>query len=163
MVAERMVRWTGLGQLISFYRYFAFNGPRVTTAMGIVVLLGIAAVRLYWLAGGFLLPRYPAYPAAYFALLVTAALLASVGMVAGRRPGLVTAGWALGSVVSAASIAMYVASRTAGLPGLAHLVNRWDYPLGTFALALAALFLALHFSVLTGMNVAYPQRRDWHD
>jgi hypothetical protein len=163
VVAERVLRWTGLGQLISFYRYFAFNGPRVTTATGIAVLLGIAAVRLYWLAGGFLLPKYPAYLAAYFALLVTAALLASVGMVAGRRPGLVKAGWALGSLVSAASIAMYVASRTFGLAGLPHLVKRWDYPLGTFAMALAALFLALHFSILTGMNVAYPQRRHWHD
>lgn len=173
-----MLRWTGLGKLISFYRYFSFNGPRLTTASGLVPLLGIAAIRLYWLAGGFLLPAYPAYLAAYFALLVTAALLAAVGMVFGRRPGLVRTGWAriggaqigwaqigwtLGSLVSAASIAMYLASRTMGLPGLPQLVGRWDYPLGTFAMALAALFVVLHFSVLTGMNIAHPHRRQWHD
>jgi hypothetical protein len=178
-----MLRWTGLGKLISFYRYFSFNVPRLTTALGLVPLLGIAAIRLYWLAGGFLLPAYPAYLAAYFALLVAAALLAAVGMVLGRRPGLVRTGWArlgwvqmewaqmewapigwtLGSLVSASSIAMYLASRTMGLPGLPQLVGRWDYPLGTFAMALAALFVALHFSVLTGMNIAYPHRRQWHD
>jgi hypothetical protein len=72
-------------------------------------------------------------------------------------------GWALGSLVSMASIAMYLVSRTAGLPGLPRLVGRWDYPLGTFVIALAALFAVLHFSVLTGMNVAYPLRRCWHD
>jgi hypothetical protein len=158
-----VLRWTGLGKLISFYRYFAFNGPRLTTTSGIVPLLGVAAIRLYWLAGGFLLPGYPAYLAAYFALLATAALLAAVGMVLGRRPGLVRIGWALGSLVSVASLVMYVVSRTAGLPGVPRLVQWWDYPLGTFAMVLAAVFLALHFSVLTGMNVAYPQRRQWHD
>jgi len=42
-------------------------------------------------------------------------------------------------------------------------VQRWDYALGTFSMALAAMYLMLHFSVLTGMNVAYPERRQWHD
>ena len=50
-----------------------------------------------------------------------------------------------------------------GLPGLSLLVGWWDYPLGTFVLALAAMFLGLHFSVVTGLNVAFPERRDWHD
>lgn len=158
-----VLRWTGLGKLISFYRYFAFNGPRVTTTSGIVLLVGIAAIRLYWLVGGFLVPGYPAYLTAYLALLVTGAVMASVGMVLGRRPGLVRIGWMLGSVVSIVSIAMYLLSRTIGLAGLPQLVNRWDYALGTFAMALAALFLALHFSIVTGMNVAYPRRRRWHD
>jgi hypothetical protein len=30
-------------------------------------------------------------------------------------------------------------------------------------MALGAMFLGLHFSVLTGPNIAYPERRDWHD
>lgn len=158
-----LLRWTGLGKLLSFYRYLAFNGPRVTTALGVVLLLGIAAIRLYWLAGGFPLPAYPAYLTGYFALLVATAVLASVAMVAGRRPGLVRTGWALGSLVSAASLAMYLVSRTMGLPGVGQLVSWWDYPLGTFAMALSALFVSVHFSVLTGMNVAYPQQRQWHD
>lgn len=155
-----VLRWVGLGKLVSFYRYFAFNIPRVTTASGIVLLVGVATIRLYLLLGDFAIP---AYLAAYFALLVAVALLASLGMMVGRTRLVPRVGWALGSLVSVASIAMYVVSRTAGLPGLPQLVNRWDYPLGSFALVLAALFLVLHFSVRTGMNVAHPQRRQWHD
>jgi hypothetical protein len=158
-----VARWTGIPQLISFYRYIAFNVPRVTTAVGIVVLLGIAAIQLYWLVGGFPVPAYPAYLGGYFGLLVTVAVLAAGSMVIGRQPGLIWLGWVLGSVVSVASIAMYVISRTAGLPGLPQLVRWWDYPLGSFAMALAGLFVALHVSVVTGMNVAYPQQRNWHD
>jgi hypothetical protein len=158
-----VLRWTGLRKLISFYRYFLFNVPRITTASGIVLLAGVGAIRLYWLTGGFLVSGLPAYLAAYFVLLVAAAFLASVAMVVGRRPGLVRIGWAVGSLVSAVSIGVYVASRTLGLPGLPQLVERWDYALGTFSMVLAALFLALYFSVLTGANVAYPQRRQWHD
>lgn len=154
-----VLRWTGLGKLISFYRHFFFNGPRVTTGLGVVLLLGAAAIRLYLLLGGFVLS---AYLAAYFALLVAAAFGAAVAIV-GRRPALVRIGWLLGDLVSTASIAMYIVSRTAGLPGLSHLVGRWDYPLGTFAMAIAALYLGLHFSVLTRMNVAHPRRREWHD
>ncbi|MBV9312693.1 MAG: hypothetical protein JO100_02910 [Pseudonocardia sp.] len=158
-----VVRWTGVPQLISFYRYIAFNVPRVTTAVGIAVLLGIAAIRLYWLVGGFPVSPYPAYLGGYFGLLVAMAILAAASMVVGSAPGLVRFGWVLGSVVSVASIAMYVTSRTVGLPGLPQLVRWWDYPIGSFAMVLAGLFVALHGSVITGMNVAYPQRRDWHD
>ena len=158
-----VLRWTGLGKLISFYRYFSLNVPRTTTTSGIVLLIGVGAIRLYWLTGGFIVPDLPAYLAAYFVLLIATAFLASIAMVIGRRPGLVRIGWAMGSLVSAASLGMYVASRTLGLPGLPQLVQRWDYALGTFSMVLAALFLALYFSVLTGVNVAYPQRRQWHD
>lgn len=152
-------RWTGLGKLLSFYRYFAFDGPRVTTGLGVTVLLGVGVIRLYLLVGGSALP---AYLGAYFALLI-AGVLASAAAMLGRGRRLPGVGWAVGGFLATASVAMYIASRTAGLPGLPHLMGRWDYPLGTFAMALAALFLALHFSVLTGMNVAYPNRRQWHD
>lgn len=157
-----VLRWSGLGKVVSFYRHVYFNGPRVTTALGVTLLVGVAAVRLYWLAGGFLLGSYPGYLAWYFGLVIAAAVLASAGMVA-PRSAVAGLGWALGGVVSAASLGMYVASRTAGLPGLPEMVGRWDYPLGTFAMALAATFLALHFSVVTRLNVAYPRQRRWHD
>lgn len=155
-----LLRWTGVSTLISFYRFFYFNAPRATAASGILLLFGIAAIRAYLLIGNFAVPNYLA---AYFALIIAGAVLASVAMVIGRRPGLTRIGWALGSLVSASSIGMYMTSHIAGLPGLSQLVGRWDYPLGSFAMAIAALFLALHFSVLTGMNVAYPERRHWHD
>lgn len=156
-----VLRWTGLGKLISCYRYIYFNGPRTTTALGMSLALGVGAIHLYLLVTNQALARRvdsPAYLDVSFALLFTSALLAALGMVTGRRLG-----WALGSLVSAAAIMVYVASRVWGLPGLPLLVGWWDYPVGTFALALAAMFLGLHFSVVTGLNVAFPDRRDWHD
>jgi hypothetical protein len=155
-------RYTGLAKLISCYRYISFSLPRTTTTLGVVLLLGIAAIRLLWLAGGFIVPDYPAYLAAYFALVAALAFVAAAAMVV-PRAGPAMLGWALGSLVSTATIAVYVATRALGLPGLPQLVGRWDFALGTFAMALAGLFLAVHFTVLTGMNVAYPRRRRWHD
>ncbi|MBA8824941.1 hypothetical protein FHX42_002288 [Saccharopolyspora lacisalsi] len=149
----------GVGKLLSFYRYFAINAPRVTTASGIVLLAGVAAIRLHRLVDGV---GRPAYLDAYFVLVVLGALAASAGMVAVRAPVLVRVGWGLGSLVSAASLGMYVAGRTAGLPGVPQLVGRWNEPVGTAGMVFAVLFLVLHFSVLTGMNIAVPQRRRWH-
>ncbi|MGH3609472.1 MAG: hypothetical protein ACRDS0_27970 [Pseudonocardiaceae bacterium] len=42
-----VLRRTGLPQLLSCYRYFAFSGPRVTTALGVMALCGIVAFRVY--------------------------------------------------------------------------------------------------------------------
>lgn len=157
-----VLEWTGIARLVSFYRFLAFSGPRVVAASGVVLLLGMAAIRLYWLLGSFVVPSYPAYVAAYFAVLAAAAALAAALLVTPRR-SVAMAGWTLGGMVAAASLAMYIISRTIGLPYLPGVVGRWDYAVGTVAIALSALFLALHFSVLTGMNVAYPQRRLWRD
>ncbi|RCW45973.1 hypothetical protein DFQ14_102275 [Halopolyspora algeriensis] len=150
-----VLRWTGIGKLISFYRHIQFSAPWTTTGSASMLVCGIGAIHLYLLSGNF---GFPTYLNAYFALLSAAALLSAVGMLLGRRPG-----WGLGSLVALAAIAVYVASRTLGLPGLPELVSRWDDPLGTFSLALAVLLLFVHVSVVTGMNVAVPRRRDWHD
>lgn len=155
------LRWTGLGKLISFYRYIYFNGPKATTAAGMVLVLGVGAIHLYLLASNQALGRRfasPAYLDAYYGVLFAGAVAAAVGMTVARRLG-----WALGSLVSASTIMMYVASRVWGLPGLHVLEGWWNYPLGTFMMALGAMFLGLHFSVSTGVNIAYPDRRDWHD
>lgn len=154
-----LMRWTGLTKLVSFCRYFAFNVPRVVTTLGVLLLLGIAAVRMY-LVGS---TPAPAYLRAYFALVIAGSVLGSLAVLTGRRPRLVAAGWWLGSVVSSAAIAVYAVGRTAGLPDEPEMIGRWDCPLGTFALAVEVLYLGLHLSVLTGMNVAYPRARNWHD
>jgi hypothetical protein len=155
------LRWTGLGKLISFYRYFYFNGPKATTASGMLLVLGVGAIHLYLLVSNQALGRRfasPVYLDAYYGLLFASAVAAAVGMVVARRLG-----WALGSLVSAAAIMMYVASRVWGLPALHMLEGWWNYPLGTFMMALGAMYLGLHFSVITGVNIAHPDRRDWHD
>lgn len=153
-----VLRWTGLGKLLALPKFFAFNLPRVTTVTGVLLVLGIAAIRLYPLVIPVALPTYLF---AYFIVLIVAACVASAGMASGRSV-VTRAGWALGSVVAAASMAMYLVSRTAGLPQLHEVIGRWDYPLGTFAILLSVMFLGLHATVLAGINIAVPQRREWH-
>lgn len=154
-----ILRITRLAKMISFYRHFAFDLPRLSTTGGVSLLLGIAAIRLYLLADG----DPPRYLGAYFALIGALATVAAVAMVAARWLALVRFGWALGSLVALASLVMYIASRTAGLPELDQYIGRWDYPLGTFAMVLSAAYLGLHFAVITKMTVAYPEHQQWHD
>lgn len=161
-VAETLghsLRWTGIPKAISFYRYFAFNLPRLTTAAGVTLLLSTVAIRLYLLVGDF---RFPAYFDAYLALIVAITVAGAVLMMTPRLR-LTRLGWALGSLAQIPSIAMYLTAHSAGLPGMHDLAGRWDYPLGTLAMALAASYVAAHFSVLTRMCIAYPERRNWHD
>lgn len=148
-----------LGKLVSFYRYIAFDLPRTTTAVAVALLLGIEAIRLYLLAEYSL----PTYLAAYFIVLSACATLAVLAMLAGRWRRLVRGAWALGSLVALASLAMYLASRTAGLPQLPQLVGQWDYAPGTLAMALSGAFLATHFAVLTRLTVCWPMHQEWHD
>lgn len=155
-------RWTGLRALISFYRYLQFNLPRATTAAGIALLMGSVAIRLFWLSGHFLAPDPPTYLLAYLAVIVTANLAAAALMIVPRIP-IALLGWTFGAFVSTATVGMYIASRAPGLPGAPELAGRWDYPLGTVSLMLPVAFLALWFTVITQRNIAYPQRRGWHD
>lgn len=158
-----VLRWSGVPQLYSFYRHFAFNLPRLTTGTGVVVLLGIGAIRLY-LAVSDPVPGYgvPSYLTAYFAVVFAVSVLAGVGMLAVRKLAVVKTSWAVGSLVALATFAMYLASRTAGLPGLAKFVGQWDHPLGTFSMILSLTYLALHLSVVSAVNVALSWRT-WHD
>lgn len=162
-MTSAVLRWSGAAKALSFYQYFAFNLPVFTTLSAVGLLLGFTVVQLW------ILTTHHAVPAsytAYLALLTTGAVLAAAGIALGglfasgvlRRSG--RPAWVLGSVVSLVSLGVYLFSRTAGLPGLGELEGRWDYIPGTLSMALAGLFVGLHFSVLTGLNVAAPDRRD---
>lgn len=67
------------------------------------------------------------------------------------------------SMVCSAFLGVYLITRWVSLPGLVTVTARWDFAPGTLAMALAAAFIAVHTTVLSGINVAYPQRRQWHD
>jgi hypothetical protein len=136
--------------------------PKTTTGLGMLLLLGTAAIRLFWLTGHGPVASPPTYYQAYLAVVAFVAVVAAVAM-AVPRFAVPMAGWALGTVVSLATLGMYLASRIAGLPQLPVLVDRFDYALGTFAMGLAALFIALHASIVLRINIAVPQVRDWHD
>jgi hypothetical protein len=161
-MAAALFRWTGLRALICFFRFFQFNLPRTTTAAGIALLAGSAVIRLFWLSGHFLASDPPTYVLVYLALIVAGDLVAAAVMIVPSIP-IALLGWVFGAFVSTATVGMYIASRTAGLPGVPELVGRWHYALGTVSLLLPAAFLGLWFTVITQRNIVYPQRRGWHD
>lgn len=151
-----LLRQTRTYRLLTMYRYLEFNVPRVITALGILLLLGIAAVHVYLIGTR----RLPVYLAGYFAVLGAVCLIAAAMMTAGRfaRPGR-----RLGSLVATVFLLVYLLTRFTGLPMRPEVKNWWDFTPGTIALGCAALFLATHVSVLLGINIAHPQKRDWHD
>ena len=99
----------------------------------------------------------------YFTALTTGCLAAASAMAFGVKASVPQSGWYLGSGVCMVFLGIYLASRFASLPGLEALTGRWDLAPGTFATAFAAGFIGLHTTVLSGINVAYPQRQGWHD
>jgi hypothetical protein len=108
-------------------------------------------------------PGLPLYFFVYVALLTAACLGTAAAMVFAVKPVVPQAGWFAGSLVCTAFLVIYLVSRFVSLPGLVALTGRWDLAPGTFAMAFAGGFIAVHTTVLSGINVAYPQRRNWRD
>lgn len=140
--------------------WVAFNLPRTVTALGGTLLTGLVAAHVYLLATE---PGLPRYFAGYVLVLAAGCLTAATAMVVGIRPAVPQAGWHLGSLVCAAFLALYLVTRWVSLPGLVTVTARWDFAPGTLGMACAAAFIAVHTTVLSGINVAYPRRRQWHD
>lgn len=146
--------------VLTFNGWVAFNLPRTVTALGGGLLVGLVAVHAYVFAT---LSPAPWYFAVYAALLVIGCLSAVTAMVFALKPRVPEAGWYVGSLLSLAFLTVYLISRWVTLPGLDAVTGRWDYAPGTFAFGFAAAFLAVHATVLSGVNVAYPQRQQWYD
>ncbi len=150
-----LLRITGIGKLISFYRFIYFNGPGFVKFSGIGLILVIGLTHMYVFPEHFEAAKYIGMS---FATLFAGTLLSALWILKGLRWG-----WILGSIVCGVAMVGYVISRTWGLPGLGGAIGQWDEPAGTFALGAEAFFIFLYFSIITGMNVASPARRDWHD
>ena len=150
-----LLRITGARKLVSFYSYVYFDLPQLTRLSGVGLVLLVGAIHAYELPHHFVLAPYIGVS---FALLVAGALLSAYGIVRGARWG-----WWLGSLISAIALVGYLASRLSGLPGFAQAMGEWDTPLGSVAAIVESLYLGLHFSILTGMNVAAPDKRNWYD
>jgi hypothetical protein len=150
---------TRLRAALTAYRWLAFAGPRTTTALGVVLLLAVAAPQVSLLATA----DVPGWLDAWLALAGVLALVAIAAMAAARSRVVAALGWGVGSLVCATSIGLWIASRTAGLPGVAGTVGRWGHPGGTAVMGLATVFLLLHASLVLGVTVAVPDRRTWHD
>ncbi len=151
-----LLRMTGIGRLISFYRYIYLNQPRLTALAGIVLILAVGVIHLIEA------PEHSAaspYLGVLFALNFVGTLVAAAGILRGAKSW----GWALGALICALSLLAYLASRLFGLFGLPEAVGGWDEPLGSLAMILEVLFLVGWFSVITGLAVAAPDSRSWHD
>jgi hypothetical protein len=128
--------------------------------LGAALLTGIAAAHVYVLTSR---PALPTYFFVYTAILGACCLLAAAFLWLGRNPRVPQLGWYFGDLVSVVFLGVYLASRAVTLPGLVAVTGRWDFAPGTLAGALALGFVAIHMSVLLGINVAYPQRQPWFD
>lgn len=151
-----LLRITGIGSLISLYRYIYINQPQLTRLAGIALILTVGAIHAIEAPDHF---RAAAYLGVLFALNVAATLVAALGILRGAKVW----GWTLGALVSGLSALAYLATRLLGLPGLGEAAGGWDEPLGSLALIFEGLFLAGWFSIVTGLAVAAPDRRSWND
>jgi hypothetical protein len=146
--------------MLTLNGYVAFNLPRFVTALGGVLLSALVAVHVYVLATA---TELPAYFVLYCAAMIAGCVLTVVAIGSAFRPGLPRHGWQLGTLVCVIYVGLYLATRAVSLPAVAGLTGRWDLAPGSLALVCAIGFIGLHMSVLLGVNVAYPQRRHWHD
>ena len=151
-----LLKWTGIGKLVSFYRYIFLNQPQLTRLAGIALVLAVGVVHLVEAPEHY---EIAPYLGVLFAANFAGTLVAAVGIFRGVKSW----GWTLGAVISALSLLAYPVSRLFGLPGFPEAAGEWDEPLGSLAMILEGLFLAGWFSVVTGLAVAAPDKRDWHD
>ncbi|OBH39681.1 oxidoreductase [Mycobacterium intracellulare] len=146
--------------LLTLNGYVAFDLPRTVTGLGTSLLMGLVAVHAYLAATR---PGLPLYFWVYLAVLTAACLGVTAAMVFAAKTLVPQAGWFAGSLVCAAFLVIYLVTRFVSLPGLVAVTGRWDLAPGTFAMAFAGGFIAVHTTVLSGINVAYPQRQNWRD
>ncbi len=158
-VTERWKR-SRLYEWLRLKGYVAFNLPRTVSMLGAALLMGIVAAHVYVLTSQATLPIYFFV---YTAIVLACCALAAAAMWRGRNPRVPPLAWLFGDLISVVFLGLYLASRAMPLPGLVAVTGRWDFAPGTFAGAFALGFVAVHMSVLLGINVAYPQRQHWSD
>jgi hypothetical protein len=147
---------TGIGKLVSFYRYIYINQPQLTRIAGIVLILAVGAVHLVEIPSHY---GISPYLGVLFAGNFAGTLVAAFGIWRGAKSW----GWSLGALISFLSLLAYLASRLFGLPATPELAGEWTSALGSLAMVFEGMFLAGWFSVLTGLAVAAPDKRDWYD
>ncbi len=145
-----------MGKMISFYRYIYFNQPRATTIVGISTILTIGLIHAYALPEHYEIAPYLGLS---FAVLFALSFASAFNILRGSH----TTGWLLGAVISGVALVSYLISRLFGLPGFEEAQGAWATPAGTVAMGLEALFIFIYVSLITGMNVAWPEKRDWRD
>jgi len=140
--------------------YVAFDLPKTVTAVGGLLMTLIAAAHAYVATTE---QGRPVYFAVYCVFVITACLATAGCMWLRLNPHMPQRSWFFGDLVAVLFIGIYLVTRVISVPGLVAVTGRWDFAPGTFGLALAGAFVALHMSVLVHVNVAYPDRQGWQD
>ena len=151
-----LLRITGVGKLVSFYRYIYINQPQLTRLAGVVLILAVGTLHLVEVPSHY---EISPYLDVLFAANFACTLVAAFGIWRGAKGW----GWSLGALISLLSLLAYLASRLFGLPAAPALAGEWTSALGSLAMIFEGMFLAGWFSVLTGLAVAAPDKRDWYD
>ena len=112
-------------------------GSKLVLWLGIIAILATGIIHFIEAPGAFSEGTYEAW---LFSLNGLAAMIIAIGMYL-KKPW----GWNLGLVLAAATIALYVMSRTIGLPGLDPEPEEWLEPLGVASLIVEGLFIILFF------------------
>jgi hypothetical protein len=141
--------------MLYFLRTTALNLPRLTRAAGIVLILAVGLIHLYLAPVHF---EAATYLGVAFVINFVASLVAALGIYRGAPNW----GWLLGAYVAGGAFVAYLVSRAVSLAGFEEAVGNWANPWGSFALIVEGLYLAVYFSVATGVAVAAPEKRDWH-
>jgi hypothetical protein len=151
-----LLRITGVGKLVSFYRYIYINQPELTRLAGIGLILAVGVVHLVEIPTHY---GISPYLGVLFAVNFALTLVAAFGIGRGAKGW----GWTLGVLISSLALLAYLVSRLFGLPAAPQLAGEWTSALGSLAMIFEGMFLAGWFSVLTGLAVAAPDKRDWYD
>jgi hypothetical protein len=151
-----LLRITGVGKLVSFYRYIYINQPELTRLAGIGLILAVGVVHLVEIPTHY---GISPYLGVLFAVNFALTLVAAFGIGRGAKGW----GWTWGALISSLALLAYLVSRLFGLPAAPQLAGEWTSALGSLAMIFEGMFLAGWFSVLTGLAVAAPDKRDWYD
>ena len=139
-----------------FLKSTALNLPQLTRLAGIVLILAVGLIHLYKAPEHF---EAATYIGVAFVINFACSLISAIGIFFGAKNW----GWLLGAYVAGGAFVAYLVTRAVGLAGFEEAVGKWANPWGTFSLIVEALFLTCYLAVATGVAVAAPDRRDWHD
>ncbi len=145
-----------LGKVIASYKTIYLNVPGTTRAAGVLLIAAVGMIHLIEAPHHL---KVASYLGVLFLINAAGSVVAMIGVSLGARGW----GWLLGAVISGLALSGYLVSRTIGLPGFAEGVGEWDDPVGSLAMIFEGLYLAGWVSVVTGLSVAAPDKRDWHD
>ena len=142
--------------MIYFLRSSALNLPQITRLAGILLIFAVGLIHLYKAPEHF---EAATYLGVAFGINFAGSLAAAVGIFFGAKNW----GWLLGAWIAGGAFIAYLVAHATGLAGFEDAVGNWANPWGSFSLIVEGLYLVGYLSVATGLAVAAPDRRNWHD